>query len=107
MWNIILYKEQQFEVERLHPCSCLVVLCMTSNGLCNEGVGSTILLFFSIDFVFEFLKSCKFLNVVPPVQAPKIYQALKDKGLLVFLWSLKENNMDFRRYILFTFYLIT
>ncbi|KAL6329636.1 hypothetical protein AAG906_026356 [Vitis piasezkii] len=42
---------------------------MTSNGLCNEGV----------------------------VQAPKIYQALKDKGLLVFLWSLKENNMDFRR----------
>ena len=80
---------------------------MTSNGLCNEGVGSTILLFFSIDFVFEFLKSCKFLNVVPPVQAPNIYQALKDKGLLVFLWSLKENNMDFRRYILFTFYLIT
>ncbi|RVW74570.1 hypothetical protein CK203_050891 [Vitis vinifera] len=42
---------------------------MTSNGLCNEGV----------------------------VQAPNIYQALKDKGLLVFLWSLKENNMDFRR----------
>ena len=52
MWNIILYKERQFEVERLHPCSCLDVLCMNSNGLCNEGVGSTILLFLSIAFVF-------------------------------------------------------
>ncbi|CBI23896.3 unnamed protein product, partial [Vitis vinifera] len=27
----------------------------------------------------------------------EIYQALKHKVLLVFLWSLKYNNLDFRR----------